>query len=269
VNGHQFMSDIVDITPAQLQKLARAGDVVLSEQARLQLNDAFREFQRTFENSEAWSSGAVAATRRFATYRSLNALKKLMSFRPAFVLVVYETTLVHSRANQVDADARADEIRRIVDGLPKHVKNPGLPREAKDLITGAQRRVKDLDGIKRRSRRSVNSHVTLLVVRVARIFEDAGGSARIGRDEGHFDRFLRQLYKYLPQLLQPPTERALVRYAKEGLRTFHRETEVWKRVGQGNQPYIGVSLGSRLAGRRSPAVIATRPQKSANKCSME
>jgi hypothetical protein len=112
-------------------------------------------------------------------------------------LVVYETLLVNSRANQVDADARADEIQRIVDDLPKHVRNPKLPPEAEELVSGAKRRLKDLDGIKRRSRRSVNSHVTLLVVRVARIFEEAGGSARIGRNEGPFDSFLRQLYKPL------------------------------------------------------------------------
>src|SRR5262245_7651098 len=213
------------ITPSRLKKLEQVAGIPLSEQAGLELDEAIREFKKTFDHSEAWRSEAVDATKRFAKYGSLNALKKLIGFWPAFVLVVYET-LLYSGAQHIDAEARAAEIEAVIDPLPKEA---ALPLVARDLVIGAQRRVADLllDEIKRRDRRPANSHVDLLVVRVAGLFEGAAGTAHLGRGEP-FVRFLRELHKYLPKPMSPATPRAFVRHAKNGLQTFRKKTEVWR-----------------------------------------
>jgi len=109
---------IAGITPARLQKLERAGGIVLSEQAGLELDEAVREFKKTFEDSEAWSRKSVDATKRFARFGSPNALRNLMLSKRAFVLVVYET-LLESGAQHVDAEARAAEIEQLIRRRPK------------------------------------------------------------------------------------------------------------------------------------------------------
>jgi hypothetical protein len=218
------------ITPTRLQKLGRAAGVVFTEQAGLALNDAIREFKKTFDDSEAWSSKAVKATERFARFGSLNSLKNLTTYTPAFVLVVYEAELLRSSVHKIDAEARAAEIKRLINPLPK---GAALPHAARDLVAGAKRRLDDLRGIERRKKRPANSHVDLLVVRVARIVEEAGGSARIGRDEptgnrrdvGSFADFLYELHEDLPRSprsIRPATPRAFVRHAKNSLPSFHK-----------------------------------------------
>jgi hypothetical protein len=201
--------DFAEIAREASSREPDGANLCFSEDAKRRLKAAFSLLVKKYDLSEAWSEETEEVTRRLAENGlDRGVASEILDKEVRLLFLLYEegtADLEFFEPGATDPDQRAEKANR---SLSEFVSGANLPCQLeRQLVDGAKRRMKELSEKKRKGFEA-HTHLRYFCSEAIDIIREVDPTIRPRGKR--VDRYMRQLFKHLPDFVLLPGQRPIL-----------------------------------------------------------